>query len=156
MTKATTSSVALAISAGRPSTYIIAGTPMKPPTAMVAASRPVAKPSGAITRNETLASMLLKWIIVPGMCRPRTQRTSGVSCLGPSPAVASPRFSRMPSRSTMVPTMPSTTTNTNDTYRFVPVVPKASRMATMMFLPNSTPASAKMPITMPSLMSTWP
>jgi hypothetical protein len=71
MTKAMTSSVAEAISPGTPSTYIMAGTPMKPPTAMVAASMPVASPRGMVNRTEISVPMLLKYIMVPGM---RTDR----------------------------------------------------------------------------------
>ena len=85
----------------------------------------------------------------------RTQRARGGNSVV-ALAVASPRFSLMASRSTRLPTMPSTTTKTAETYRLVPAAPKASLMSTMMCLPNSTPASAKMPSTTPSLMSTCP
>ena len=60
ITNAITSSVAEAIRPGAPSTYIIEGTPTKPPTAMVAARMPVAKPRGIVKSTEIRALSALK------------------------------------------------------------------------------------------------
>ncbi len=54
MTKATTSSVALATRLDAPTTYIIPGTPTKPPTAIVAAIKPVQNPTGTVNQTEIL------------------------------------------------------------------------------------------------------
>ena len=60
---------------------------MKPPTAMVAASMPVAKPSGMVNSTEIFASSALKYIIVPGMWIAWTLRASALTF---SAASASP------------------------------------------------------------------
>ena len=62
--------------AGAPSTYIMPGTPIKPPTAMVAASMPVANPSGIVNSAETRTPAVLKCIMVPGISTDCTQRAN--------------------------------------------------------------------------------
>ena len=87
ITNAITSSVALATRPGAPSTYIMPGTPMKPPTAMVEASNPVANPSGSVNSADTRTFAVLKCIMVPGISTDWTQRASrdALSCASDSP-----------------------------------------------------------------------
>ena len=106
MTNATTSSVALATRLGAPSRYIIPGTPMKPPTAMVEASRPVRNPSGSTNNTETRTFATRKVTIVPGISTDCTHFASGeVSSTSWPPA------RRAASRATNKPTIVSTIMN---------------------------------------------
>ena len=106
MTNATTSSVALATRLGAPSRYIIPGTPMKPPTAMVEARRPVRNPSGSTKSTETRTFATRKVTIVPGISTDCTHCASGeVSSTTWPPA------RRAASRATNRPTIVSTIMN---------------------------------------------
>lgn len=77
---AITSSVALATRLDAPSTYIIPGTPMKPPTAMVDASSPVAKPTGSTNKTETRTFATGKSTMVPGISTDCTHFASRDVC----------------------------------------------------------------------------
>jgi hypothetical protein len=76
ITNAITSSVAVATRPGAPSTYIMPGTPTKPPTAMIEASNPVANPKGSVKSTDTRTFAVLKCIMVPGISTDWTQRAS--------------------------------------------------------------------------------
>ncbi len=99
----------------------MAGTPINPPTAMVPANSPVATPMGIVNNTDTRASMLLKYIIVPGMWTDWSQRASFL--VGCSSRLPNLLFQK--SRNTKPPTSNKTIINTNETYRFEPAIPKA-------------------------------